>query len=87
MKAIKASLFKARCLAILDEVDRTGEPVAISKRGRVVAQLVRPRPANDVRYPQLALLGKGETVGDIVAPALAPEVWEALRGASSGKAR
>jgi len=76
MKAFKASEFKAKCLAILDEVERTGEPVAISKRGRIVAQLVRP--ANDVRYPQHALRGKGETLGDIVAPALPPDAWEAL---------
>ena len=78
MKAFKASEFKAKCLAILDEVERTGEPVAISKRGRIVAQLVPPRPANDVRYPQHALRGKGETVGDIVSPAVPAEAWEVV---------
>jgi prevent-host-death family protein len=79
MKAFKASEFKAKCLAILDEVERTGEPVAISKRGRIVAQLVPPRPANDVRYPQLALRGKGQTHGDIVGPVLDPDTWDAVR--------
>jgi prevent-host-death family protein len=34
MRVMKASEFKARCLAILDEVERTGEVVVISKRGR-----------------------------------------------------
>ena len=82
MRAIKASEFKARCLAILDEVARTGEPVAISKRGRVVAEVVRPRKSKAGRYPQEALRGTGRTLGDIIAPALPPASWEALGKAS-----
>ena len=78
MRAIKASEFKARCLAILDEVARTGDPVAISKRGRIVAEVVRPRSAKAVRYPQEALRGAGTTLGDIIAPAVPPEAWEAI---------
>lgn len=78
MKAMKASEFKARCLAILDDVARTGEPVAISKRGRIVAELVRPRQTKASRFPQQALRGTGKTLGDIIAPAVPPEAWEAL---------
>jgi prevent-host-death family protein len=78
MKAINASTFKAKCLAILDEVERTGEPVAISKRGRIVARLLPPQPVNELRYPQHGLRGKGATVGDIVAPAVPPDAWDAL---------
>jgi prevent-host-death family protein len=78
VRAIKASEFKARCLAILDEVARTGIPVAVSKRGRIVAEVVRPRKAKTGRFPQEALRGTGRTLGDIVAPALPPEAWEAL---------
>lgn len=33
--------FKARCLQIIDEVDRNGESVTITKRGRPVAELRR----------------------------------------------
>lgn len=80
MKAINASLFKARCLAILDEVERTGEPVAISKRGRIVAQLVPPLRRTKARYPQHGLRGTGRTIGDVVGPVLSPEAWEALSG-------
>jgi prevent-host-death family protein len=42
MRSIRASEFKAKCLAILDEVERTGEPVTILKRGRPVARLLPP---------------------------------------------
>jgi prevent-host-death family protein len=83
MRTIKASEFKARCLSILDEVERTGEPVVISKRGRPVAELIRPRRAPHTRFPQDALRGTGRTLGDIISPAAAPQEWEATRGAHS----
>jgi prevent-host-death family protein len=46
MVTINASEFKAKCLAILDEVADTGEAVMILKRGRPVAQLVPPPPSD-----------------------------------------
>ncbi|MBI3181625.1 MAG: type II toxin-antitoxin system Phd/YefM family antitoxin [Myxococcales bacterium] len=39
-KIIPAGKFKAGCLAILDEVARTKEPVVVTKRGQPVARLV-----------------------------------------------
>jgi prevent-host-death family protein len=41
-KQIGAAEFKAHCLRLLDEVERTGEPITITKRGRPVGEL---RPA------------------------------------------
>ena len=38
-KTIGAAEFKAHCLRILDEVDRSGESVTITKRGRPVAEV------------------------------------------------
>lgn len=80
MRVIKASEFKAHCLAILDEVDRTGDAVVISKRGRIVAELIRPRHGTGKRYPQDALRGTGRTLGDVIAPALPAGAWEAISG-------
>jgi prevent-host-death family protein len=39
-KTIPAGEFKARCLALLDEVAETGEPLLVTKRGKPVARLV-----------------------------------------------
>jgi prevent-host-death family protein len=39
MKRIPASSFKARCLALLDEVAATGEELEVTKRGRAVARV------------------------------------------------
>lgn len=79
MRLIRASEFKAKCLAILDEVGRTGEPVTILKRGRPVARLVPPIP-EEGRYPQEALFGTVKIKGDILEPVLAAEEWEAEQG-------
>ena len=40
MAEISASQFKARCLALLDEVSESGSELIVTKRGRAVAKLV-----------------------------------------------
>ena len=79
MDTINASKFKAKCLAILDEVARTGVGITILKRGKPVAQLL-PAVPREEGYPQETLLGTVEIVGDILEPVLPPETWEAERG-------
>jgi prevent-host-death family protein len=76
MTEINASEFKAKCLAILDRVARTGERITILKRGRPVAQLGPALGAGE-RYPQDALHGSVRILGDITGPVLPPEAWEA----------
>ena len=39
-QSISASAFKARCLALLDDVAATGRSLVVTKRGRPVARLV-----------------------------------------------
>lgn len=79
MKTLAATELKARCLAILDEVARTGEPVTVTKRGKPVARVTPPLPIED-DYPQRRLRGTIRIVGDIISPPLPPEAWDANRG-------
>jgi prevent-host-death family protein len=76
---INASEFKAKCLAILDEVARSGQVVTILKHGRPVAQLVPPAPRH-AGHPQDELAGTIEIVGDVVEPVIEPDAWDAARG-------
>lgn len=78
MRSIRASEFKAKCLAILDEVERTGEPITILKRGRPVARLLPP-VLEEGAYPQHSLFGTVEFLGDVVEPVLPAEAWESER--------
>jgi len=79
MKEMNASDFKAHCLAVLDDVAATREPVRILKRGRPVAVLVPPLPVEE-RVPQATLAGTIDILGDVVAPPLAASEWEAIGG-------
>jgi len=76
MKEIHAAEFKAKCLAILDEVAQQGESVTILKRGKPVAQLIPPTPRVH-QFPQQELMGSVFILGDVVSPTLSAEEWEA----------
>ena len=75
MKTVKASEFKAKCLRLMDEVAKTGQPLIITKNGKPVAQL---GPVI-VRASTLAgaHAGKIQILGDIIAPIDVD--WEATR--------
>ena len=72
-KTIPAGTFKARCLAIMDEVASKRESVVITKRGKPVAKLVPISHEKDDIYGFLK--GKVTILGDVVSPALTPEEW------------
>ena len=76
---MNATDFKARCLAVLDEVERTGEPVLILKRGRPVARLATAA-APPKHSPRNRLSGTATVVGDIISPPLPAKAWKANRG-------
>ena len=76
MQTVNISDFKARCLAMLEDIERTGECLTILKRGRPIA-LISPPPKAD--YPQLGLFGSVTSSGDIISPAVPEEDWECLQ--------
>ena len=68
IREIGAGEFKARCLALLDEVAETGEEIVVTKRGKPVAKLA---PIEATK----PLEGSVRILGDIVGPL--GEEWEA----------
>jgi prevent-host-death family protein len=81
MKEIPASEFKAKCLAILENIDPEG--VVITKRGKPVAKLVPLRPATSGH-----LIGsmKGEWIVDPEDDLFSTGIrWEAEDGLIDGK--
>jgi prevent-host-death family protein len=74
-KTIPAGDFKARCLAIMDEVQAKRQAVVITKRGKPVAKLVPVESEKDDIFGFMKGKGKIEIKGDIVGPALTPEEW------------
>lgn len=78
MKQIAISEFKAKCLAILDQVQKTKRPVRITRRGKPIAEVVPPSPESRKEIFGF-MKGKMEIVGDIVSPASDPDDWQVLR--------
>jgi len=76
MQTINATDFKARCLALLEEVARSGQGLVILKRGKPIAQLL-PAPAEGEGYPQDSLKGTVKVLGDILEPAFPSGGWDA----------
>ena len=68
MQTIAISKFKARCLAILEEVRRTGEPVRVTRFGMPVAEIVPPKPSAEETQWMGRSRGELRIVGDIVSP-------------------
>jgi prevent-host-death family protein len=74
MKQMCASAFKAQCLAVMDDVQATGEPVIVTKRGKPVVKVVPIKQEKDDIFGFMA--GEFEIVGDIESPVVPPSHWK-----------
>jgi prevent-host-death family protein len=76
MKIMKASEFKAKCLAVMDEVAKSGQAVVVTKNGKPLVELV-PHQAKQKR--SLIGLLKDDLVikGDIISPI--DVEWDAMK--------
>jgi prevent-host-death family protein len=79
MTTITISKLKATCLAVLERVRKTGEPVLVTKRGEPIAQIL-PAPDREPGRESAfgCMAGTAEELADILQP-LPAEPWDALR--------
>jgi prevent-host-death family protein len=75
-RTVSATEFKAKCLSLLDAVDK-GETITVTKRGRAVATL-QPIKNSEWKSPAGSWIGKVEIVGDLDAFETT-HLWNALR--------
>ena len=76
---IPISKFKATCLALLDRVKKTGQPILVTRKGEPIAQVIPP-PVPEKSVDWLgSFQSSGKITGDIVSPASKEEDWEVLR--------
>lgn len=80
MESMSISKFKATCLAVMENVRRTGRPVLITRRGEPVVEIVPPSHPPASRPWLGSAAGSGRVVGDVVAPVAGEAEWEALTG-------
>lgn len=75
-KMVPATEFKAKCLALIAEMESTGEPLTVTRRGKppitLKAERSKPPKIDDIFG---CMRGTGRIVGDIEGP-IDPD-WEA----------
>ena len=75
---IAISEFKAKSLALLERVRRTGRSLIVTKRGEPIAEVVPPSVATLGSSWLGALRGSIRVRGNIVSPVAKASDWEAL---------
>jgi prevent-host-death family protein len=79
MKEIAISEFKAKCLALLDQVQKTKKPIRVTRFGKAVAEVI-PASAESGHTDWIgSMKDRMKIVGDIVSPATDESDWDALR--------
>ena len=76
MDTMAVSKFKATCLAVLQQVRRTGQPVRITRRGEPVADVVPPGPPERPDGWLGALSDRTHIAGDITVPSSDLVAWD-----------
>jgi prevent-host-death family protein len=75
MQTLKASEFKARCLKLMDDVQKSGEEIVITKNGKPVSKLVPYRiQADSLLGLHKDKISSGD--GDIFSSG---ETWDAVK--------
>ncbi len=81
LRTIGAGEFKAKCLALIDEVNRTGQEVIITKRGKPTAKLIP-----FVEAQRKSFIGRLEGImkingdpDDLIKPVFPEEDWDMLK--------
>jgi prevent-host-death family protein len=78
MKTVRISEFKAKCLGLIEQVDKTRQPLRITRHGRPVAELIPAGPDRKKKFLG-AMVGTGKILGDIVSPIIDLNEFEAYR--------
>ena len=79
MEEIPISKFKATCLAVLERVRKTGEPILVTRFGQPVARIEPPAEKTGKRIKLGGGVGKLRILGDIVGPISDMSDWEATQ--------
>jgi prevent-host-death family protein len=79
MKEVAISVFKAKCLGILEEVRKTRKPIRVTRFGKPVAEVVPPSPEKPTGRRLGSMVGTVQILGDIVGPTSSWDEWDASR--------
>jgi prevent-host-death family protein len=88
MRSMAVGEFKAKCLAVIEEVSVTGQPILLTKRGKPVARVTSLDEGNKSSRSILGRLKHmGSIRGDIVSSEFSDDEWERMAGAEPSEPR
>lgn len=79
MQEVAISEFKAKCLALLEQVSKTKKPIRVTRFGKPIADVVAPAPVQGRAAWIGSMKDSMEIVGDIISPANEESEWEVVR--------
>ena len=79
MKEVAISEFKAKCLALMDQVQKTKKPIRITRFGKPVVEVIPPSSEVGTGDWIGSMKDTMKIMGDIVSPANDEKDWEVLR--------
>ena len=77
MKEVQISKFKAQCLRLLDEVNRTGEGLTITRNGQPLV-VVNPVTETQTRAKFGVAKNTGKAIGNLISLVVEASEWESL---------
>jgi prevent-host-death family protein len=78
MRDVSISEFKAKCLGLVEQVQKTRQPLRITRHGKPVAELIPTGPDRKRKFLG-DMKGTVEILGDIVSPVIDLDEFEAYR--------
>lgn len=78
MNDVSISEFKAKCLGLIEQVQKTRQPLRITRHGRPVAEVIPAGPDRKRKFLG-DMVGTAKIVGDIVSPVIELDELEAYR--------
>jgi antitoxin (DNA-binding transcriptional repressor) of toxin-antitoxin stability system len=79
MQEVAISEFKAKCLALLEQVHKTKKRIRVTRFGKAVAEVVPPSPVAEAADWLGSMKDTMEILGDVVSPVIEETDWEAVR--------
>jgi prevent-host-death family protein len=79
LETITISKFKATCLRLLDNVNKTGKSILVTRKGEPIALVTPPPPPPKTDRWFGCMKDRIKIKGDIVSPVLNEKDWEVLK--------
>jgi prevent-host-death family protein len=80
MTTVSATNFKAKCLALIDEMNRTLVPIVVTNRGKPVATMYPAASTSQTEKPFIGLMKDSvKSFQDPFTPVLNDHEWDALQ--------